>query len=88
MAERAAQKPRKRAAKAAGGARLAVGRPAGVAGADDPAARIRVLETEQERLKQDLETARARIKMLELARDQALNRIDWVIDSLHNLSDE
>jgi hypothetical protein len=45
--------------------------------ATDPAGRVRELEAE-------LEQARARIRRLEEERDQIRNRIDWVIDSLHN----
>jgi hypothetical protein len=46
----------------------------------DAAARIAELE-------RDLATARARITELESLREQALNRIDWAIDSLHNVLD-
>jgi hypothetical protein len=45
------------------------------------ASRIRLLEAE-------LEEARARIRTLEEERDQVRNRIDWVIDSLHNVIGE
>jgi chromosome segregation ATPase len=40
---------------------------------------------EIEHLKSELANANAKIKALEEQRDQAANRIDWAIDSLHNL---
>lgn len=51
-------------------------------------ARARTLERERDGLKSELETARARIRTLEDARAQAVNRIDWVIDSLQNVLDK
>lgn len=48
------------------------------------AARITSLEKERDRLKAQLDVAGARIASLEQGRDEAVNRIDWVIDSLHN----
>lgn len=54
----------------------------------DPASRIRILEAERDRLAAELEAAKARITALEEAREQVLNRIDWVIDSLHSLTSE
>lgn len=47
----------------------------------DLASRVRLLEAE-------LEEARAVIRRLEAERDQVRNRIDWVIDSLHNVIGE
>jgi len=47
--------------------------------------RIKSLEKERDRLKAQLEVAGARIMSLEQGRDEAVNRIDWVIDSLHNV---
>lgn len=44
-------------------------------------ARVRELEAE-------LEEARARIRRLQDERDQIRNRIDWAIDSLHNVIGE
>lgn len=37
------------------------------------------------RLKAELQAAEARIRELEETQAAVLNRIDWVIDSLHNL---
>ena len=54
----------------------------------DIAARIRALEAERDRLAAELKAARERIAALEAAREQVLNRIDWVIDSLHSLAGE
>ena len=46
--------------------------------------RIKSLEKECDRLKAQLEVAGERITSLEQGRDEVVNRIDWVIDSLHN----
>lgn len=46
--------------------------------------RIKSLEKERDRLKAQLEVAGERITSLEQGRDEVVNRIDWVIDSLHN----
>jgi len=58
--------------------------PATSAGAAGEA--IARLERERDALKAELETARARIAELERQRSDALNRVEWVIDSLHTLS--
>jgi hypothetical protein len=50
-------------------------------------ARVVKLESERDRLLAALEKAENRIRALEEGRDQVLNRIDWVIDSLRNLID-
>jgi len=50
-------------------------------------ARVVKLEGERDRLRAELEKAESRIRALEEGRDQVLNRIDWVIDSLRNLID-
>jgi len=52
------------------------------------AARARDLETQCERLMAQLEAARQRISELERIHDLAVNRIDWVLDSLHNLVEQ
>ncbi len=64
-----------------------VGSPGGLApaAASDQVAR---LEAECQRLSAELDAARARIEEMEQARKQALDRIAWTIDSLHNLLDE
>jgi predicted RNase H-like nuclease (RuvC/YqgF family) len=49
-------------------------------------ARAKALERERDGLKAELERARARIAVLEERGSQVANRIDWVIDSLHNLA--
>lgn len=46
---------------------------------------VEALERERDELKSQLAAARASIIKLEQARDEAVNRIDWAIDSLHNL---
>lgn len=43
---------------------------------------------ETARLKSDLAAAQKRIAELEQRQTDIVNRIDWVIDSLHNLTDE
>ncbi len=86
MAERQPQKARKQPAK------LAANRPQAAApkmpASPDLSARIKALEDERDQLARELEVAKLRVAALEQAREQALNRIDWVIDSLHNLQDE
>ena len=84
MAERPRPQNKRRPAKAAS---ATVPAPP-VASEPSPAARIRTLETERDRLQAELAAANKRIAALEVARDQVLDRIDWVIDSLHSLSDE
>jgi prefoldin subunit 5 len=49
------------------------------------AQRIKTLEAERDRLKSDLDEALERIGRLEQTRTEAVNRIDWVLDSLHNV---
>jgi hypothetical protein len=51
-------------------------------------ARVIRLESERDRLQADLARATSRIQALEESREQVVNRIDWVIDSLRNLIDE
>ena len=51
-------------------------------------ARVIRLESERDRLQADLAAATTRIQALEESREQVVNRIDWVIDSLRNLIDE
>ena len=51
-------------------------------------AEARLLELERDGLRTELEVARARIKALESTHADVTNRIEWVIDSLHNLSDK
>ena len=52
--------------------------------AQRPEARIKSLEQERDGLKAQLALAQVRIAHLEESRIEAVNRIDWVIDSLHN----
>ena len=95
MADRPRPQPKKRTAKAAGEPGIAamttqrkadVPAPAANTSTPSPAARISLLEAERDRLAAELAAAKAQIATLEAARDQVLNRIDWVIDSLHTLS--
>jgi hypothetical protein len=48
-------------------------------------ARLEAAESERDQLKAQLAEAQAVIAKLEQARDEALSRIDWAIDSLHNV---
>lgn len=57
--------------------------------------RLPSLEKELVRLRKEhaeavraLSAANDRVRELEAARDQALDRIDWAIDSLHNVIDQ
>lgn len=69
---------------AAGSASGARSKPA--ASAAGMAAELRTLRTERSVLAGELETAKAKIAELEAALTDAVNRIDWVIDSLQTLS--
>jgi hypothetical protein len=52
---------------------------------EDPVQR---LEAECRALRAELKTARAEIARLEKRQELVVNRIDWVIDSLHNLLED
>ena len=82
MAERAARKVKRTAVSRRTDAANAA--PAPVA-TDRYAQRVKTLERERDRLKTQLAEAEARIARLEESRAEAVNRIDWVIDSLHNV---
>jgi chromosome segregation ATPase len=77
--------PAKAAGKAAGKARAA---PAKAAVAETAAAAIKRLEAENAQLAKSLKDSEARVAELERQRDSALDRIEWVIDSLHSLREE
>jgi len=49
-------------------------------------ATVTELKTERDRLEAELAAARKKIGALEEARVDAINRIDWVIDSLESLA--
>ena len=85
MAKRVAEKARKHAqtTPAQNADRSAMG-----AGRTTRADRLSELEADGARLRGELAEARARIKVLEEQRELLINRIDWVIDSLHSLTDE
>ena len=53
--------------------------------ADRSAQRIKSLEQEREQLKAQLADAEKRISQLEASRAETVNRIDRVLDSLHNV---
>lgn len=80
MAERAARKSKRPASRRR---EEAVGASTETAGGQTQ--RIKALERERDRLKNQLKEAEERIKRLEDSRTEAVNRIDWVIDSLHTV---
>ena len=93
MAQRGVGKAKRRVPRAD----APVGRPpapatsergAATAADSDVRERIRLLEAELAKAKSELAAALARNKVLEDNQEQVRNRIDWVIDSLHNLMDE
>ena len=87
MAERASRKS-KRPVPRHGSAGGSAGGNAGAPVTDlaqSRASRIKTLERENTRLQEQLEEANDRIARLEESRSEAVNRIDWVIDSLHNI---
>jgi chromosome segregation ATPase len=83
MAERAAPKVKRTAASRRTDAANPAPAPAGAP--DRYAQRVKALERERDRLKEQLAEAETRIARLEESRAEAVNRIDWVIDSLHNV---
>jgi uncharacterized coiled-coil DUF342 family protein len=52
---------------------------------DRSSSRVKALERDRDRLTAQLQEAHERIARLEESRAEAVNRIDWVIDSLHNV---
>jgi hypothetical protein len=84
MAERqpSRARPRKSATKAAP---RGTGGQSAAAAQQSAADRIQALEAECVRLQFELDTARERIAGLEAMRKDVLDRIAWVIDSLHSL---
>ncbi len=85
MAGRGVGKP---AGKGAAGKAPQAAKKAASAGVITPEQRIAALEKERAELRAELAAAQARIRSLEQAREQVLNRIDWVIDSLQSLTED
>lgn len=54
----------------------------------DPAAQVREMARQRDQLAADLDAARRRIQELERLNEHVVNRIDWVLDSLHNLVEQ
>lgn len=50
--------------------------------------KVRALQDERDKLREELDEARRTIATLEASQTDAVNRIDWVIDSLHTLIEE
>lgn len=55
------------------------------AGSKKAAGSVEQLVRERNELRTRLDAAEAHIKLLESQRLEVLNRIDWVIDSIHNV---
>ncbi len=89
MAERACRKSKRPVPRHGSAGANAVQGSTGAAPVTDlvqsTASRIKSLERENARLQQQLGEANERISRLEESRSEAVNRIDWVIDSLHNI---
>lgn len=81
MAQRVTQKGKRQAAPP----RQRSGRAAPADPKRNALGRLEALERERDALKAQLADAQVNIVQLEKARDEAVNRIDWAIDSLHNL---
>ncbi len=47
--------------------------------------RVKIAESECESLKSELAATREEIRLLKSKHAQAVNQIDWVLDSLHNI---
>ena len=77
--ERMSQRDRQKAGRAEARAGTRTTEP------DTEANALEILERERNQLKSALALAEARVAALERERSDILNRIDWVIDSLHNL---
>lgn len=56
--------------------------------ASPPAASPQSLEAECRALREELVAAKAEIERLHKRQELVVNRIDWVIDSLHNLLED
>ena len=50
--------------------------------------RIKKSEAERDQLAEELASAREEIAQLKAKHTQAVNQIDWVLDSLHNIVDD
>lgn len=93
MAERAKVKKPPKAAKAPAAARKPAAAPVAkrqraVVAPEKPADRVAVLESECAELRRQLAAAQQQITKLKRSQDLVVNRIDWVIDSLHNLIED
>jgi hypothetical protein len=69
-------------------AKAAPAKPAAVPAGDTMALALKRVAAQNALLTQSLKDAEARIAELERQRDSALDRIEWVIDSLHSLREE
>ena len=94
MAQRPAGKSKRRVAGSDARVARKPGTPGGRDGGGGAASdaglreRIRALEAQLSKAEGELAAALARTKVLEDNHDQVRNRIDWVINSLHNLMEK
>lgn len=79
---------RKTAAEGRVGDSAATGPTGPLAASEKLEARISDLVAERDRLRAELSAALAKVAELESARDEVLDRIAWVIDSLHSMTEE
>ncbi len=77
--------PRAKAKKAAASATSAT---RSVKGKSASSSKVAKLEAECQALRAELKAAREVIARLEKRQELVVNRIDWVIDSLHNLLED
>ncbi|HEX7075905.1 MAG TPA: hypothetical protein VF226_17855 [Hyphomicrobiaceae bacterium] len=82
MTQRDRQKKRRTAAPRASSRGARTSTPAA---SKSRASEVEQLLRERDELRTRLDVAEARIKLLESQRLEVLNRIDWVIDSIHNV---
>ena len=86
MAERLEKATKRPARKARASPRpLPISDAKGATGQLSSDPRLAALQAECDRLRAELAVARTRISDLETQRRLAVDRIDWVIDSLHSL---
>lgn len=87
MAERVTQKSKRPTAapRQVGRVAPAVAKRAPAESKRAPGGQVAALEKERDQLKAQLAAAQAQIVKLEQAREEAVLRIDWALDSLHNL---
>ena len=79
------QRDRQKRGRTAAARTTGRGARAQAAATKSPADAVEQLELERNELRTRLAAAEARIELLESQRLDVLNRIDWAIDSIHNV---